>query len=55
MVLYEVAVTAVIDATDTADAEKKTAAIEKLLPGVKIILASKGVKSITIGKPRVKS
>jgi len=55
MPLYEVPVTATIDAANDADAEKKKMEIERLLPVVKMTLASKGVKSVVIGKPKVKA
>jgi len=56
MPLYEVPITAKINATSEAEADKKKGELEKLLqmPMVKTMIAAKGVE-LVIGKVRVKT
>ena len=53
MALFEIPVT--IEAASQADAEKKAAEVEKLLPIVKGALSSKGIKVVSLGKPKAKA
>lgn len=57
MKTYDVTMSATIDATNDADAEKKRVEVEKLLqmPMVKSLLMAKGVKIGAIGKAKARA
>jgi hypothetical protein len=57
MAQYEITLTAVIDASSDAEAEKQRAAVQKLAPMAKVLLKQQGVKvvgDIVVNKPKVK-